>query len=240
MIELEKLLEMLYKLGNEYSGSDIDKTKLNVLLRQLRERYKQDKKIFNKKIINTINEIKQQCYKIDNIHTQNNNKNIFIKQNELIDKEVKHKIFGDGKITYEDNTKLKVVFNIGGETIYSKDALKTKVLILIEHNKSVTEFKIESDKLCYINNYGEKALICNLQLLYSNVRELKYYIRAIKCYDNMNFIEEAKILTDEALRIYPMNKELLNYYEVYKKLSYRGGHYKIKDKNIQAGTFDIR
>ena len=43
-MELENLLKFLFELKNEYKGTEIDKVKLNKIIGELREKYKENKK----------------------------------------------------------------------------------------------------------------------------------------------------------------------------------------------------
>ena len=156
----------------------------------------------------------------------------------LINKKVQHRVFGDGVIIGERNNRIVVQFYKFGINEFVKSELKLRTII-IKNNKSIAELKLQSDDYNKRKNLKIEALECNLRLIYSNIRDLKYYIRAIEAYKNINLIEEAKILIEEALKYHENNKELTNYSEIFKELVYMGGHYKVKNKRIKSGSVNM-
>ena len=233
---MNNLLEKLAELKECYGGAHEDKIKLNDLLIELRKEYRKNKNIFNQEIINEINDIKKYCYEIDN---KEHNNIIIKKESSLINKKVKHIIFGDGIITGESNHRIVVKFEKYGVNEFVTDELRFRTLIVINNNKSIEELKLQSDDYYKCKNYKVESLECNLRLIYSNIRDLKYYIRAIEGYKNMNLIEEAKILAKEALKYHNNSKELFNYYQIFNELVYMGGHYKIKNEKVKSGSLNM-
>ena len=148
-------------------------------------------------------------------------------------------IFGDGIITGEIKNRIIVKFEKYGVNEFVKDELRFRTIIIIKSNKSIEELKIQSDDYYKCKNYKVESLECNLRLIYSNIRDLKYYIRAIEGYKNMNLIEEAKILAKEALKYHNNSKELSDYFQVFDELVYMGGHYKIKNKKVKSGSLNM-
>lgn len=101
---------------------------------------------------------------------------------------------------------------------------------------SIHEMKLYSDKKAESNEYDSEAIRINNEIINGmNNNEIKFYIRLVKSYINMDQIEEAIEINNQILEMDKYNNDAINFQQLYGK----GLFSKYKDKEYHGNYRDV-